>query len=158
MSNTDKPKDESLIPLSEERSLITRSASLAKRGLESLQSHYRTVRFPDYLQIGNAYIFPPDINVLDWEAVFWWSMSRQKRKSLDYQQIESVTGDLRIPYEHNLMLEIEDEGSIADSKLPSLSALLPSDLQGLDVGLQDVDLKDVAYFTDVTQREAAGLA
>src|SRR5437764_13757733 len=123
MRNTEKSKGEALIRTSEGRKLATRSAALAKRGLESLQDHYRIIRFPFDKSIGNAYLFDRNYDVVDWDE---YLHSRQMNLFSRVEEIKEVRGELRVPYGQNLVLVIKDS-----SMFSFLSILAANDLQGV---------------------------
>ena len=126
MNNDEKTKDDALIRAPKERGLATRSAALTKRGLESLQSHYRIVRFPSDVSIGDAYLFDRNSSVSEWHK---YLQSRQQLRFFsDVEEIENACGNLKVPYGKQLVLVINDTSML--SYLPKLNF---DDLQGLHI-------------------------
>lgn len=124
MGNNENVHD-SFIHVPRDRSLVVRSAALAKRGLESLQTLDRIVTFPSD-SIGTIFLFDRDPNVSHWSDFDPFQLASSP---LGCELIDNVSCELRVPCRKYLGL-----GLIIEQKLPLLSSLAPDSLDGLALG------------------------
>jgi Leucine-rich repeat (LRR) protein len=103
MVSDDTTEESSLVTVSKDRGLATRSATFAERGLELLANLGRLVHFPLDGGIGDVYLFDrsPDIG----ERVMEFDADDPERGLFsDMERIDNVAGDLRVPNGKYLLL------------------------------------------------------
>jgi hypothetical protein len=113
MSDKQQGHPNSLIS-SGNRGLVTRSSSLARRGLEALQAQQdRVVHFPSNRSMGKLYV-----------------RSREAAPEENWEEFGEAQGKVTVPAKKDLRLDVSTEASI---NLSSLAALNSDDLQSLDL-------------------------
>ncbi len=128
MNSNDTTKDGSLVPVARDSSLVTRSRSLATRGLESLRTLDRIVHFPSDVSVGDVYLFDRNSDVTGWLEALHPDALGQYLNHGNYgiERIGKVHGDFHVPNGKNVALTVTEK-----SNLPLLSSLPPDSLQGL---------------------------
>lgn len=145
MTNIDKKvKNDALIPSRNEFGFVSRSAMLAKRGLDSLNTLDRIVRFPSDISVGNVYIVNANS---DCDRSFGALCYRPVRSGNDLQvdgieEIANVRGNVYVSINDFLVLVVFD-----DENIPAISLLAPDSLQGLCLSGEEIPL--LANLTDL---------
>lgn len=149
MDSNDKTKSDALIQTTNECGLISRSATLTKRGLESLRTLDRIVRFPSDVAIGNVYLidrepyFEPLLKYF--QAIQKDPFTGVARPAGNIAVIRNVIGDLRVPCGKHVVLEILD-----NNNLHLISRLAFDSIQGLYFG-DTLDSLEIPNFSNLRE-------
>ena len=117
-----------LIHVKNKHGLIVRSASLARRGLESLQTLHRVVRFPSDVSIGDVYLFDPSSDISSWFIYLTKYQWDGPFTDFEVEEIKGVCGEISVHSGKNLILVVNADDKSAFSRLEELD---PQALDGL---------------------------